>query len=113
MDISDRTRQSVVDTLRRAAAERNRARAEADAERAVIVADRTDGAQTKKACAAIMRCLHRADGWVSQSDLRSAARRYRDYLDDAVGRLAEAGQIEIETVVYQGQQGRKYRRVPT
>ncbi|WP_261570334.1 DnaB-like helicase N-terminal domain-containing protein [Frankia gtarii] len=112
MDVSDRTRQSAVDTLRRAAAERNRARAEADAERAVIVADRTDDAKVKSACKAIMRQLGKVNpgGWASHSDLRTAVKRHRDYFEDAVDRLVDAGQVDAEITTYQGQQGMKYRR---
>ena len=106
--VSDQTRALVAAALSRAAADRNRARGEDEAERAVIVEERAAEAAIKRACGVIMRKLHKARDWVSRADLRSHLGRERHHFGAAIERLLNAGQIETR----EGEQGgRQYRAV--
>ncbi|EFC84070.1 DnaB-like helicase N-terminal domain-containing protein [Parafrankia sp. EUN1f] len=113
MAVSDRTRASVVEKLRAVDSSRNRARAVANAERSVIVAERTDEDRVRKACRAISDRLGRETGWLVHSDLRTATRRHRDYFHEAISRLIALGEVEMEEIEYNGLAGKQYRRRTT
>jgi len=92
-EVSDRTRQHVVDVLRRRSVQDNRARAYAEAERAIVVTDRRTEHSTQLAGKAIMRKLETVGDWVTRSELRrSLASKDRGYFEDALEALIAAGQ---------------------
>jgi hypothetical protein len=98
MTVSDHTRAGVVRYMATEAAKTNQARGAGEAARAVQVAEAVDQAAAKRCAHNLSRHLRqrRGDGWWSRSELRRAlASRDRQHFHDAVDRLAEAGQIEI------------------
>jgi hypothetical protein len=107
MAVSDQTRARVVAALQRAATERNRARGEADAERAVIVEERSAEAAIKRACGVIMRKLRKADDWVPRAELRRGLEaRDRQHFEAAIERLLDAGEITTREGDHGGSQYR-------
>jgi hypothetical protein len=104
------TRGRVVATLERAVREKSRKKAEAVAQEAVIVEERTTDVAVKRVCRVITRKLRR-DEWMGTSAIRKAlASRDRKYFDIALERLAEAGQIEVdEDATGHGNSTGKYR----
>ncbi|WP_435589180.1 hypothetical protein [Micromonospora chalcea] len=110
MAISARTRAGIAAELRRAASQRNKERGAMEAERAVVVAERTGEADTRRVCQTITRKLADAgkDG-LSRSELRrTIAQRDRDHLDEALDRLTAVGEIRADAAGG-GQQGQRYR----
>jgi hypothetical protein len=95
MDVSNVTRQRVIDELGAKIRRSNAARGEAEGERAVLVAD-------KIAEAAVQRVARRLVGVLSGGPMRSGvvqskiAARDRQYIGEAVDRLVVAGQVEVE-----------------
>ena len=109
-EVSDRTRQYVVDVLRRRSVQDDRARAYAEAERAIVVTDRRTERTTQLAGKAIMRKLETVGDWVTRSELRrSLASKDRGYFEDALEALIAAGQVE-ERRVQSKQSGTEYRK---
>jgi hypothetical protein len=112
--ISDRTRQRVINTLEHDKAKTNRARAEAEASRAILVGDRVTEAATQRVGRAIMRKLDDAHDWVPRSKLRGGGTsRDRSYFDEAIEALKLAGQVEerdLEQEQHGGHKGTEYRR---
>jgi hypothetical protein len=111
--VSDRTRQRVTDTLEQAKAKNNRARAEAEASRAILVGDRVAEAAVQRVGRAIVRKLDTAHDWVSRSELRgSLASRDRGYFEDAIEALKLSGQVEERELeaAHEGHTGTEYRR---
>jgi hypothetical protein len=108
---SDATRESVRQTLSRAEREKNVTRAEAEADRSIIVEERSIDASMRRAGKAIMRKLRRTEGeWVARSDVRRAvAHRDRGAADPAIESLLSAGQIEQRDVEHNGQTGHELR----
>jgi len=107
---SDRTRQQIVDKLAERRRDANRARGEAEAERAVVVADTLQDAAAKRVARTLVRKL--TDGeWVTRSDLRRrVTSRDRRYFDEAMERLIDAGQVEAGNAGNAGPDGTVYRR---
>ena len=94
---SDATRAEVVDTIRRQGAAANRARGEAEATRAVLVAERVEGAAVQRVCRVLLRAATSAHAGITRVELRrAAASRDRHMVDDALARLVEAGQLRAE-----------------
>ena len=62
----------------------------------MVVQERVDQAQIKRVCRVITRALRRGDSdWLTRRDIgRHVASRDRAALDDALGQLLDAGQIE-------------------
>lgn len=113
---SDRTRTTVQATLTRQRQASNRGRADADAERAVVVAERLDDAKTRRVCRTITRHLRQlpADEWLQHNALRKKlAARDRPDFDQALDRLTEAGQLDVDTAdrdtAGHGGKGTRYR----
>lgn len=105
MAVSDQTRTRVVAALQQAAAERNRARGKADAERAVIVDDRTAEAAVKRAYGVVLRKLRKTGDWMARTDLRSHLDSpLRQHFEAAIERLLDAGQIETREGDHGGRQ---------
>ena len=96
MQVSDACRGAVRGHLASRAKTANAARGEAEADRAVVVAERVEAAQVKRVCRVILRALRRDDKeWVTARDIRlKVAGRDRGALDDALGQLLDVGQVE-------------------
>lgn len=99
MAISDACRAGVQAHLSQTRRAANVARGEAEAERALVVAEKVDAAQVKRVCRVITRALRRGeDAWQSRRDIAShVASRDRAVVDEAIGALLDAGQIETKT----------------
>lgn len=94
---SDATRAGVQHDLAYANEERNTARATAEAKRTLIVGEQVDEAKVKKVSRALVRHLRKADDWSPSSAVRRALRsNSRAWFEDAVGRLLETGEVEVE-----------------
>jgi hypothetical protein len=103
------TRQGVLDAIAAADAAGNRRRAHAEAERAVLVADRLDTAAVQRVARRLVRRLE-GQGWVRRNDLRRmCAGRDRSFFDAAIDAAVAAGQVESQQVSYRGQDGAQYR----
>jgi len=99
MAVSDATREWVRRAVAAEAADRNRKAGVAEAERRVVVEERVEDAAVKRVCNVVLRRLRRADEspWVPRGELtRAVASRDRLHLPEALERLLEAGQIEVE-----------------
>lgn len=98
MAVSDATRKAVQKHLAAKNQQVNIARGEAEADRAVFVADKLDKAQVTRVCKVITRALRRSDGqWMSRRDVAHViASRDRTAVDDALGNLLDAGQVEAQ-----------------
>lgn len=97
--VSEHSRGRIVATLTRERAIRNKAQAEAEATRAIVVKDRMDDASIKRVCRNILRQLGRPDSTegIIRSDLRQRIRApERPLFDEAIARLHEAGQVVPE-----------------
>lgn len=91
------TRAAVQRTLSMKAAEANYGKARAEAERAVHVEESLVDAAVKRVCSVVVRRLRKADDWTARGVLsRAVAGRDRQYLDTALERLVDAGQVESE-----------------
>jgi hypothetical protein len=108
--VSDLTRQQVAAVLQRDKALNNHARANAEADRAIVVDNRRNEHATRLAGRSILRKLDRERDWVSRSALRrSLASKDRGYFDDVIEALKTSGQIE-EREVRSGHDGTEYRK---
>jgi hypothetical protein len=113
--MSRQTRDRVVEALRRSEVARNRARAEFDAERAVIVEDRVSRVAMQRVAAGIVKRLRRADGWATRTELRRATTsKDRQWFDVAIESLTTSGEVEMEetNVDGAGRDGQRYRVNP-
>jgi hypothetical protein len=91
---SDAVRSHIAVGLQQQVQDRNHAQGEAEAYRAVHVAEKVADVAVKRVCGVIVRRLRRVDS-ASLRDLRVAlAGRDRQHLESAVEKLTEAGQIE-------------------
>jgi hypothetical protein len=104
-------RAGVQRTLSAKAAAANEAKGEAEAARAVHVAERVTDAAIQRVCRAITRKLRAAGDWTPRAVLRRGVpARDRQHFDDALDRLTQAGQIEVdETATGHGNTVGKYR----
>ena len=111
--ISDQTRQQVINTVTRTKAVNNHVRAEAEAERAILIETRRDEHSIQRVGKSITRNLDKGDGWVAHSELRRALpSRDRGYFDDAIEALVISGQVEARSTQadHNGHVGTEYRR---
>jgi hypothetical protein len=95
--VSDFTRQRMIDMLAATKTASNRARAESEAHRAIVVDSKLAEHSMQRAGQAIMRKLSsvNGDGWISRSELRrSLASKDREYFDVAIDALELSGQVE-------------------
>lgn len=99
MAVSDATRAGVTAHLASRVRQSNMAKGEAEADRAVVVAERLDAVQVRRVCRVITRALRKGDGeWMTRRDVaRTVAGRDRPAVDDALGALLDAGQVETRT----------------
>jgi hypothetical protein len=111
--ISDRTRQRVIDTLEQAKARTNRARAESEAHRTIVIHDRMAEHTTQRVGRTIMRKLDKIGDWVTHSKLRTSLdSKDRGYFEDAIDALRIARQVEERDLEaeHSGHTGTEYRR---
>lgn len=96
---SDATRQHVVEVLDAKAAEANKARAEAEATRTVVVTERVEDEAIKRVSRRVVSVLERDGDWMTSSELRKTiTSRDRTYVDPALERLTEAGQVDVQEI---------------
>jgi len=110
-EVSDSTRQRMINTLAQAKTENNRARAEAEAHRAIHVDQRMIEAATQRVGRSIMSRLNGT--WISRSALRTdLASRDRQHFEDAIAALITAGLVETRSIQaeHQGHAGTEYRK---
>jgi hypothetical protein len=95
MGVSDRTRAGVVEALAASTRERNRARGEAEADRAIVVESKTRAAAVERLAGVLVRRLRRARGdWVARAELRKAvAGRDREHFEAALDSLLDAKSV--------------------
>jgi hypothetical protein len=99
MRVSDATRESISDELRRAADRENESRGRAEARRAQILRHSEESDAMARTSQRVMKILRERKDWVSRSDLRRAVTsRDRDYLEDAAEQLTKAGEIEFRDI---------------
>jgi hypothetical protein len=115
-DVSQRTRDRIVAGLQHVDRERNRRRGEAEADRAVVVAEKVEDAAERRVARLLQRKLATAGRWVTHADLRRmVAGRDRSYFDSAVDRIVASGAVEIESLgtdsLDRQVDGRRYRIV--
>ena len=90
----------------------NRARAEAEAERATVLAERVAERDLDRATEHVLRRLGRErDGMPGAELRRTAAGRDRTNIDAALAELVASGRVVTEQVEYRGQTGARYRLV--
>jgi DNA-binding transcriptional ArsR family regulator len=110
MQISDRTREACLEAVAADAARRNEARGRAEATRAVIVEQATADAVAQRVARSIIRILTKSEDWVTRGELnRKIGSDGRRHLDEALGRLLDAGQITAEDYEYRGQPTTRYK----
>lgn len=98
MKQSDATRAAVAQTLSGAERQRNVMRAEAEADRTMIVSDREHDAALRRACRAVLRKLQAVDEHRANRKTLRTAVQYRDRVlyDEACAKLASTGQIDAD-----------------
>jgi hypothetical protein len=106
--VSDITRRVAVDAIAARQRQTNHAHAAAEGERSVIVAETVDNAAVTRVAHALGRRV--GPEWVTGRDLRNTLNsRDRQWFDDAVERLVDAGQVEAVDTDNPGPRGRRYR----
>lgn len=92
MTVSNRTRESVVTYLSSKARQANQAKGEGEAQRAVMVADRVAEEAVKRVARRVLSHLRKHPDGMARHELRKVlASRDRQYFEEAVDRLSEAG----------------------
>jgi hypothetical protein len=110
MTKSDRVRGSIIAELRRKAEAAGTARALEDGRQEVIRGQVVEADELRRACQAITRKLDREHDWVTGNDARHAiAAKLRHRFDEAVDKLEETGQIQVQDVTGTGQPGIRLR----
>jgi hypothetical protein len=80
-------------------AEANYGKARAEAERAVHVEESLVDAAVKRVCGVVVRRLRKEGDWTARGVIyKAAGGRDRQYVDAALERLMDAGQVESEDV---------------
>lgn len=114
MVVSGRTRDEVAAVLAEDSARSNRAKGDAEAERAVRVEEGKEERAARKTADRIVTVLGRANTgeWMTHKNLRNAAGQgYAGLLTEAAERLEKVGRIEVERFEYRGTPGVRYRLV--
>lgn len=107
---SNAVRQSVVRTLQQKAESANTARADAEAQRAMHVAEKVQDSAVRRVARALHRRLVREGDWCTRTVLRgSVGARDRMLFDDAIEGLIAAGVVTVEVIDHNGQRGQRYR----
>jgi hypothetical protein len=108
--ISDRTRFRMTDALKARQRTANAARALEEGHREVVRGQFVEDHEVKQACQAITKKLRRGSDWVTGKAARDAIPpKIRPRFPEAVDKLAEAGQVEVEEVEYRRQSGIRLR----
>lgn len=108
-DVSDNAREQMIGTLRAKARDAGTARASEEGRREVIKSGVVADHDLQRACQSILRKLGRQGDWVSGKVAKDAVGKLRGHFEEAVDRLAETGQIEVEPVAGTGQAGIRLR----
>jgi hypothetical protein len=111
--VSDRTPQRVIGTLEQDKAKNNRARAESEAHRTIVIHDRMAEHTIQRVGRSIMRKLDKVGDWVTRRELRgSLESKDRGYFEDAIEALKAAGQVEERELKaeHSAHTGTEYRR---
>jgi Protein of unknown function (DUF3987) len=107
---SDAVRTSVINTLQRRAKAKETARALEEGRRDVIKGQVVRDEEFQRACNAVTKKLRREGDWVTGAVARQAiASNLRHHFTEAVDKLEETGQIEVENVDHYSQQGIRLR----
>ena len=107
---SRHTRSEVRAVLNEAATRANRARGEAEGERALVANEKVEKSTVGRVAARLIKRLRDEGDWMRRSDLRTlTAARDRQWFDLAIDAAEEAGQIEREAVEGRGTTGYRYR----
>jgi hypothetical protein len=113
-DVSDTTRQRMIDLIEQTKIKNNRVRAEAEASRTILIGNRVAEATVQRVGRAIMRKLDSDKGdWISRSKLRgSLDSKDRGYFEGAIEALKTSGQVEERELEadHKGNVGTEYRR---
>jgi hypothetical protein len=98
MDVSDRTRTQIEQTLLAAQRDSNHARADAEGERAVIVSDKVEAGQTRKLERRVIGIIRRSssEGVTGAKVRKSVTAGQRPVVNDLLATLVEAGRITVE-----------------
>jgi hypothetical protein len=98
-EVSDSTRQRMIDTLKARQRTANAARALEEGHREVIKGSVVKDDEVKQVCQAVVRKLQREGDWVTGKAARDAApAKLRHHFPEALDKLSEVGQVEIEEV---------------
>jgi hypothetical protein len=111
--VSDRTPQRVIGTVEQDKAKNNRARAESEAHRTIVIHDRMAEHTIQRVGRSIMRKLDKVGDWVTRRELRgSLESKDRGYFEDAIEALKAAGQVEERELKaeHSAHTGTEYRR---
>jgi hypothetical protein len=109
--VSDQTRQHVGRVLEQDKIKNNHARAHAEADRAIVIDNRMAKHAIQRVGRSLARKLDNASDWISRTELRHALEsKDRQYFNDAITALVDAGQAE-ERQVLSGRKGTEYRKV--
>ena len=108
------------DVVAQLAAEQRRAnvgRAVAEAEREIVVEERTTRDRVARLSKRIVEHLRERAGWVPHREVRSKiAQRNRPWFEEAIQALLRTGQIEVQdtrrSATGHGGAGRRYRSTP-
>jgi hypothetical protein len=107
---SDQVRTAVIGTIRRSLRSQETARALSEGRRDSIKAEVARDDELQRVCQAIIRKLGRESDWVRGKIAREAIPKgLWHHFDEAIDKLAETGQIEIEDVDHHGQKGLRLR----
>ena len=97
MDVSDGTYDRLIDAQHQAARQANTMRAKGEAERELIKDDVIRDQAVVRVATAIMRKVKKSPGELTRKTTRGPLNsRDRDYFDDALQQLTDAGQLEID-----------------
>lgn len=105
MAISDRTREAVLDSLKKAGREVNAAKGQAEAQRAVLVDAARDQVAVNRVKRKLLNHLRKVE-WQSCGRLRNwLSSRDREYFEDAIDRLVQESYVDLDETL----QGVGYR----
>jgi hypothetical protein len=111
-EISDATRQTVVDALGEQQAAANRARGRDEAERAVVAEEHTAEHHIRRVAQWITKRLHDHGDWMTHKELHGGLNgRDRQWFAEAITRLVLARSLTVEETDNHGPAGRRYKAV--
>lgn len=110
MAVSDATRDAVKRALDVELRRENKAQAEAEAARTILIDERKHEAAIKRVNRNLVKALEKAGGWMTHNELRgSLASRDRQHFTTAISAMVLSGQLDEERAANHGPDGRRYR----